>query len=109
MMAEHLTVDHHMTGELICQVIVNAPARVRVDWGDGSPVQTVGAVSSTPHTYARAGNYRVNVTGPTGLHSSFAVVAGRPMPAWDATKVAEKVQGPIDDLAAIAGTTGVLG
>jgi hypothetical protein len=109
MSGDYLKVDHYMAGPLICQVIVTSPAQVRVDWGDGSPVQTVGATSSTPHTYAKAGNYRVHVTGHSGLHSGFAVVAGSPLPAWDASNVADKLQGPKDDLAAIVGTTGVVG
>jgi hypothetical protein len=107
-MSDYLTVDHYIN-DLILQVIVSSPGQVRVDWGDGTPVQTVAATSSTPHTYAKAGNYPVTVTGHSGLRSSFAIVAGSPLPAWDATKVAENVQGPIDDLAAIGATTGKLG
>src|SRR5262249_35005365 len=35
----------------------------RIDWGDGSPVQTVTGPSGTPvtHAYAAAGNYTVRV------------------------------------------------
>jgi hypothetical protein len=109
---DYLSVSHSVEGvpgDLILQVIVTASGPARVDWGDSTPVETVGASSSTPHTYARAGNYRVNVTGHSGLHQSFGVVTGSPMPAWDATAVAENVQGPIDDLAAIAATTSRLG
>ena len=107
-----LIVNHSVEGapgDLILQLVVTASGPVRVDWGDASAIERVAASSSTPHTYAKPGSYRVNVTGPTGLHSSFGIVMGRPMPAWDATKVAENVQGPLDDLAAIAATTSKLG
>jgi hypothetical protein len=108
---DYLSVSHSVEGvpgDLILQVIVTASGPARVNWGDGA-TDTVAASSSTPHTYARAGNYRVNVTGHSGLHQSFGVVMGSPMPAWDATTVAENVQGPIEDAAAIAATTSKLG
>jgi hypothetical protein len=109
---DFLSVSHSVEGvpgDLILQLVVGAPGPVRVDWGDSTLVETVAASSSTPHTYSKAGSYRVNVTGHSGLHQSFGVVMGSPMPAWDATTVAENVQGPIEDAAAIAATTGRLG
>jgi hypothetical protein len=95
-------------GGLILQVVVSAPAQCTVAWGDGA-VETVAATSSTPHTYAKAGNYRVNVTGANGLSQSFGVTVGSPMPAWDATKVRDKLEGPVEDAAVIGRTTGRVG
>ena len=107
-MSESLTVDHHWTSDNILQVIVSASGPVRIDWGDSTPVETVAAVSSNPHTYSKAGNYKVQVLGPTGLRHRFGVVAGRPMQAHRVTKGAEKRQELMADSIALAHTTGVL-
>ena len=104
---DYLTVNHHIT-DLIVQLIVDAPAQCRVDWGDGA-TETVAATSSTPHTYAKPGNFKVTVTGGSGLRQSFSVVAGSPMPAWRAQQVADNVRAPIEDAASIAATTSRLG
>jgi hypothetical protein len=102
-MSESLTVSHDMGADLILQLVVSASGPVRVSWGDGSAVETVAAVSSTPHTYSKAGGYKVQVVGPSGLSQAFSVVAGKPLKMWNAQAVRDNRAAPRQDAAAMAG------
>ena len=37
-----------------------------IDWGDGTPTESVGTITLSPHTYATAGTYDVTVTPSDG-------------------------------------------
>jgi hypothetical protein len=107
-MSEYLTVSHSVAG-LTLTVDTDCQAPCRIEWGDGSTSINIAAgTSSTPHTYARDGNYKVRVYGG-GLSHSFSVVMGSPMPAWDAANVSDHRMDSIQDAAAIGATTSVLG
>ena len=43
-----------------------------VDWGDGTPTESVGATAPSPHTYATAGTYDVTVTPDEGAKTATA-------------------------------------
>jgi hypothetical protein len=69
----------------------------------------VGASSSTPHTYAKDGAYRVNVVGPAGLSQTFSVTLGTPLPGSVYDKERERREAIQEQLAGQGATTGRIG
>lgn len=70
---------------LICMVSSSNTTDVVMQWGDGSPEQSIGLASSVAHVFARADHFTVSVRGVdrfgrVATASTIAVVASAPPP-----------------------------
>jgi PKD repeat protein len=81
----------------------------RVDWGDGTPIQSVaGGSPLATHTYVKAGFYKVTVACNNSTSNQTLRVGSPAYPAPGATF--ERTQEVLrEDTAAVLGTTSKLG
>jgi PKD repeat protein len=85
------------------------PQPWKVDWGDGTVATVASGTTSASHTYAKAGFFKITVRGNDASATQTVRVGVPAYPALDAQKMRESREGPQEDLAAVLGTTGVVG